>query len=54
MIKHITGEDRIQILLFVGSLKETILGHNNFMAIYDEGYHTRSEFDYTHNLAIDV
>ncbi|WP_415782699.1 hypothetical protein, partial [Flavobacterium jumunjinense] len=23
-----------------------MLGHNNFMAIYDKGYHTGSEFDY--------
>lgn len=33
---------------------KTILGHNNFMAIYDKGYHTGSEFDYANRLAIDV
>ena len=33
---------------------KTILGHNNFMAIYDKGYHTGSEFDYANRLDIDV
>lgn len=33
---------------------KTILGHNNFMAIYDKGYHTGSEFDYASKLDIDV
>lgn len=33
---------------------KTILGHNNFMAIYDKGYHTGSEFDYANRLAIEV
>jgi hypothetical protein len=33
---------------------KTILGHNNFTAIYDKGYHTGSEFDYAARLAIDV
>jgi transposase len=33
---------------------KTILGHNNFMAIYDKGYHTGSEFDYAYRLGIDV
>lgn len=33
---------------------KTILGHNNFMAIYDKGYHTGSEFDYADKLDIDV
>ncbi len=33
---------------------KTILGHNNFIAIYDKGYHTGSEFDYANRLAIDV
>ena len=33
---------------------KTILGHNNFTAIYDKGYHTGSEFDYANNLGIDV
>ncbi|SFE90449.1 transposase, partial [Flavobacterium xueshanense] len=31
-----------------------ILGHNNFTAIYDKGYHTGSEFDYANRLGIDV
>jgi transposase len=33
---------------------KTILGHNNFMSIYDKGYHTGSEFDYVNRLGIDV
>jgi transposase len=33
---------------------KTILGHNNFIAIYDKGYHTGSEFDYANRLGIDV
>ncbi|WP_236456873.1 MULTISPECIES: IS1182 family transposase [Flavobacterium] len=33
---------------------KTILGHNNFMAIYDKGYHTGSEFDYANRLGVDV
>lgn len=33
---------------------KTILGHNNFIAIYDKGYHTGSEFAYAERLKIDV
>jgi transposase/arginyl-tRNA--protein-N-Asp/Glu arginylyltransferase len=33
---------------------KTILGHNNFTAIYDKGYHTGSEFEYASRLGIDV
>lgn len=33
---------------------KTILGHNNFTAIYDKGYHTGSEFAYADRLKIDV
>ena len=33
---------------------KTILGHNNFTAIYDKGYHTGSEFAYADRLGIDV
>jgi transposase len=33
---------------------KTILGHNDFIAIYDKGYHTGSEFDYAHKLGVDV
>lgn len=33
---------------------KTILEHNNFTAIYDNGYHTGSEFQYANNLGIDV
>ena len=33
---------------------KTILGHTDFTAIYDKGYHTGSEFDYAHKLGIDV
>lgn len=33
---------------------KTILGHNNFTAVYDKGYHTGSEFDYANRLGIDV
>lgn len=33
---------------------KTILGHNNFTAIYDKGYHTGSEFDYASRLGIEV
>ena len=39
-----------------GMLRRTknILGHNNFTAIYDKGYHTGSEFDYANKLGIEV
>ena len=33
---------------------KTILGHTNFIAIYDKGYHTGSEFAYANRLKIDV
>ena len=33
---------------------KTILGHNNFIAIYDKGYHTGSEFAYADRLKINV
>ena len=33
---------------------KTILGHNNFTAIYDKGYHTGSEFAYADRLKVDV
>ena len=33
---------------------KTILGHNNFTAIYDKGYHTGSEFAYAERLKIEV
>jgi len=33
---------------------KTILGHNNFTAIYDKGYHTGSEFEYAEKLGVAV
>lgn len=33
---------------------KTILGHTDFIAIYDKGYHTGSEFSYANRLGIDV
>jgi len=33
---------------------KTILGHNNFMAIYDKGYHTGSEFAAANKLGVEV
>jgi len=33
---------------------KTILGHTNFTAIYDKGYHTGSEFEYANRLEIEV
>lgn len=33
---------------------KAILGHNQFTAIYDKGYHTGSEFDYANRLEIEV
>ena len=33
---------------------KTILGHTNFMALYDKGYHTGSEFDYANRHGIKV
>ena len=33
---------------------KTILGHTDFKALYDKGYHTGSEFDYAHRLGIEV
>ena len=33
---------------------KTILGHTDFKALYDKGYHTGSEFDYANRLGIEV
>lgn len=33
---------------------KTILGHNDFTAIYDKGYHNGNEFDYANRLGIAV
>ncbi|MBP2282973.1 transposase [Flavobacterium sp. CG_23.5] len=33
---------------------KVILGHNNFTAIYDKGYHTGSEFEYANKLGVAV
>ena len=33
---------------------KTILGHTDFKALYDKGYHTGSEFDYADRLGIEV
>jgi len=33
---------------------KTILGHSDFTAIYDKGYHTGSEFDYADKLGVAV
>jgi transposase len=33
---------------------KTILGHTDFKALYDKGYHTGSEFEYAHRLEIEV
>jgi len=33
---------------------KTILGHNQFTALYDKGYHTGSEFAIAHRLGIEV
>lgn len=33
---------------------KTILGHTDFVALYDKGYHTGSEFDYASRLGIEV
>lgn len=33
---------------------KTILGHTNFTAIYDKGYHNGSEFEYANRLGVDV
>lgn len=30
------------------------MGHNNFIAIYDKGYHTGREFEYANRLGVDV
>jgi hypothetical protein len=39
------------ILKQYGMLRaKTILGHNNFTAIYDKGYHTEANFDYANRL----
>jgi hypothetical protein len=36
------------------SRSKIILGHYNFTAIYDKGYHTGSEFEYVNRLGIEV
>ena len=33
---------------------KTILGHSEFTAIFDKGYHTGSEFDYAHKHEVEV
>lgn len=33
---------------------KTILGHSDFMSIYDKGYHTGSEFNYVNRLGVTV
>jgi hypothetical protein len=33
---------------------KTILGHDEFTALYDKGYHTGTEFDYAHKHGIEV
>ena len=33
---------------------KTILGHTDFTAIFDKGYHTGTEFDYAHKHGIEV
>src|SRR5690606_29392819 len=33
---------------------KTILGHTDFKAIFDKGYHTGTEFDYAHKHCIEV
>ena len=33
---------------------KTILGHTDFTAIYDKGYHTGTEFDYAHKQGVEV
>ena len=36
------------------SRSKSIIGHNDFTALYDKGYHTGSQFKIAHNLNIDV
>ena len=33
---------------------KTILGHSDFTALYDKGYHTGTEFDYAHKHGVEV
>jgi hypothetical protein len=33
---------------------KTILGHDDFTALYDKGYHTGTEFDYAHTHGVEV
>ncbi|WP_293870981.1 IS1182 family transposase [Flavobacterium sp.] len=33
---------------------KTIIGHTDFVALYDKGYHTGSEFEYANQLGIEV
>jgi transposase len=33
---------------------KTILGHSNFTAIFDKGYHTGTEFEYAHKQGVEV
>jgi hypothetical protein len=33
---------------------KTILGHDDFTALYDKGYHTGTEFDYAHKHGVEV
>ena len=50
----VTNENDSKAMVGMLRRTKTILGHNNFTAIYDKGYHTGSEFDYANNLGIDV
>jgi len=33
---------------------KTVIGHSNFTALYDKGYHTGTEFDYAHKHGVEV
>ena len=50
----VTNENETKAMGGMLRRSKTILGHNNFTAIYDKGYHTGSEFAYTDSLGIDV
>jgi hypothetical protein len=49
----VTNENDSKAMCGMLRRTKTILGHNNFTAIYDKGYHTGREFDYANRLGID-
>lgn len=51
---HVTNTNDAKAMGNMLQRAETILGHNNFTALYDKGYHTGSEFQKADEMGIEV